>query len=261
VRWFMRSFTGDEKRKAMEKFIAYSGGVESTTMLVLFGHNATPIFADTGWEHAALYAWLDRVQETTGIAISRIRREGETLPEYIERAKYYPSDMARFCTRMFKIEPIDTYLKTRTPCELMIGLNYGEQGRTGNHGLVEGVKYTYPLIDLKLTRDACIEILKDRGLLPKFPSYMQRGGCVGCFFKRKSEYQRMALESPAEADSVAALEETIQDERGEWFSVRRGIKSIRGLIEAERRQMRLGFDDEVEDEGGVPTSCGVFCHR
>jgi hypothetical protein len=242
-------------------FISYSGGVESTTMLVLFGKTATPIFSDTGWEHAALYDWLATVEQKTGTQIERIKRTGETLPEYIERAKYYPSDLSRFCTRMFKIEPIDAYLKSRTPCELMIGLNYGEQNRTGNHGLIDGVKYSYPLIDLKLTREACIEILKAADLLPKFPAYMQRGGCIGCFFKRKSEYKIMAIESPDEADSVAELEETIQDERGEWFSVRRGIKSIRGLIEAERRQMRIDFDDGVDDEGGLPTSCGVFCHR
>jgi hypothetical protein len=245
----------------MDRFISYSGGVESTTMLVLFGAKATPIFSDTGWEHAALYEWLDKVEAKTGTHIERIRRGEETLPQYIERAKYYPSDLSRFCTRMFKIEPIDAYLKSRTPCELMIGLNYDEQNRTGNHGLIDGVKYSYPLIDLKLTREACIEILRENDLLPKFPSYMQRGGCIGCFFKRKSEFQRMALESPDEADSVAELEEMIQDERGEWFSVRRGIKSIRGLIEAERRQRRLEFDDGVEDEGGMPTSCGVFCHR
>ncbi len=229
-------------------------------MLVLFGDKATPIFSDTGWEHAALYSWLAKVEGKTGTRIERIQRPGETLPQYIERAKFYPSDLSRFCTRMFKIEPIDNYLKSRTPCELMIGLNYDEQNRTGNHGLIEGVKYSYPLIDLKLTREACIEILKSKDLLPMFPSYMQRGGCIGCFFKRKSEFQRMALESPDEADSVAELEESIQDERGEWFSVRRGIKSIRGLIEAERRQMRLDFDD-TKDEGGMPTSCGVFCHR
>lgn len=245
----------------MEKFISYSGGIESTTMLVLFGAKATPIFSDTGWEHAALYEWLEKVETKTGVKIERVKRPGETLPQYIERARYYPSELSRFCTRMFKIEPIDAFLKSHTPCKLMIGLNADETGRTGNHGLVEGVQYTYPLIDLGLTREACIAILKEKDLLPKFPSYMQRGGCIGCFFKRKSEFQRMALESPEEADSVAALEEFIQDERGEWFSVRRGIKSIRGLIEAERKQKRMDFGDDTPDEGGIPTSCGVFCHR
>jgi len=242
-------------------FISYSGGVESTTMLALFGHKATPIFSDTGWEHAELYKWLDTVEAITGHHVERIRRAGETLPEYIARAKYYPSHMSRFCTRMFKIEPIDEYLRSRTPCELMIGLNYGEQDRTGNHGLIEGVRYTYPLIDLKLTRESCIKILESKGLLPKFPAYMQRGGCVGCFFKRKSEFKIMAMESPAEADSVAELEEKIQDERGDWYHVHSGIQSIRGLIESERRQMRLTFEEDVEDRGSTPTSCGVFCHR
>lgn len=84
------------------KFIAYSGGVESTTMLVMFGHMATPLFADTGWEHKALYEWLDKVEATTQTKIVRVQRS-ETLPAYIERSKYFPSPMARFCTGCLKL--------------------------------------------------------------------------------------------------------------------------------------------------------------
>lgn len=243
----------------MVKFIAYSGGVESTTMLMMFGHMATPLFADTGWEHKPLYEWLDRVERMTGFKIERVRREGETLPEYIKRSKYYPSMVARFCTRMFKIEPMDDFLKSRVPCELMIGLNYDERNeREGNHGLIEGVTYSYPLIDLQINRASCIAALKARNLLPKFPGYMRRGGCVGCFYKSPKEYYRMAKEAPEEAYSIADLEDDIQDDRTKHYGIRTGIPNMRRFLDNSRAQMEMQLDDDLDL---VTSPCGVFCHR
>ena len=46
----------------MNKFIAFSGGVESSTMCVLFGDNADAIFADTGFEHELIYKRIDLVE-------------------------------------------------------------------------------------------------------------------------------------------------------------------------------------------------------
>ncbi len=241
------------------KFIAYSGGVESTTMLMLFGHMATALFADTGWEHKPLYDWLDKVEAATGCKIVRVQRQNETLPQYIRRSKYYPSPMARFCTRMFKIEPMDDFLRSRVPCELMIGLNYDERNeRTGNHGLVEGVTYSYPLVDLKIDRATCIAALTKRDLLPKFPGYMRRGGCVGCFYKSAKEYYRMAKEAPEEAYSIADLEDDLQDNRAAHYGIRDGIPNMRRFLDNSRAQMEM----ELNDEHDLTTSpCGVFCHR
>ena len=47
----------------MKQFISLSGGVESTTMCVLFGDKADAIFADTGYEHQALYDRIDIVEK------------------------------------------------------------------------------------------------------------------------------------------------------------------------------------------------------
>lgn len=252
--------TNPNKDEKQNCFIAFSGGVESTCMTLMFHKVATPVFTDTGWEHDELYKWIEVVEQRLGVNVIRVKAD-QTLPEYIEKQKFYPSGMQRFCTRMFKIEPMDKFLSDKTPCEIMIGLNADETDRTGNHGLCEGVKYSYPLIDLNISRSTAIALLKEHNLLPKFPAYMKRGGCVGCFWKSKREYALMAIESPAEADSVAKLEESIQDERGKFYSVRDGIPSMRRFIEAERAQMRIDFGPEYDDMGEIPTSCGVFCRR
>lgn len=246
----------------MNRFLSYSGGVESTTMLVLFP-DATPIFADTGWEHEVMYEWLSEVERKTGREIVRVKRDdGLTLPGYIEQQSFAPSPVARFCTRMFKIEPIDAYLSSRVPCDLLIGLNADEADkRTGNHGLIEGVNYAYPLVDLGLTRADCLKILDEHDLRPAFPKYMKRGGCVGCFFKSKREYRYMAVMSPDEADAVAELEDSIQDVRGKRYGIRDGIKCLREFNATARRQTKWEFSGDNDTEGALPMPCGVFCHR
>ena len=47
----------------MKQFISFSGGVESTTMCVLFGSRGDAIFADTGFEHSILYEHIDKVEK------------------------------------------------------------------------------------------------------------------------------------------------------------------------------------------------------
>jgi len=39
----------------IKKFISFSGGVESTTMCLLYGKGATAIWCDTGAEHKEMY--------------------------------------------------------------------------------------------------------------------------------------------------------------------------------------------------------------
>lgn len=245
----------------MQRFIAFSGGVESTAMVAMFHRLATPVFTDTGWEHRQLYEQIEKVEKRFGIEVVRIKRaDGVTLPQYIEQQKFYPSFRARFCTRMFKIEPMDDFLKDKTPCEIMIGLNADEADRrSGNYGLQVGVTYSYPLVELGINRAACIALLKELDILPAFPEYMKRGGCVGCFYKSKREFAAMAKQSPEEADSIADLEEAIQDERGKFYAVRDGIKNMRRFIAAARAQQEFEF--EQSDETVIPEACGVFCRR
>lgn len=258
----------------MRRFISFSGGVESSTLALMYGHVATPIFADTGYEHQELYDRLDRVEEALKIKhgddfeIIRLKRQHETqantLPEYIEENKFYPSFRQRYCTRMFKIEPIDDFLRQFEDegCELMIGLNAEEADqRTGNHGLLPFVEYSYPLVDLGISREHCIKVLQEYGLEPDFPPYMQRGGCVGCFYKSKREYAAMALLAPDEFERVADMEEAIQDERGDFYAIRDGIPNMRRFGEAVRSQQRLFELDEMYPRAMKQTSCGVFCHR
>lgn len=258
----------------MKSFIAFSGGVESSAMCVLYGKNSTPIFTDTGFEHKPMYERIDMMESALGIIhgpdfkIIRLRQKNaestgcRTLPEYIKLRKFYPNPMARFCTRLFKIEPMDDFLKDQGECEVFIGLNFDEADeRVGNLGKCQNVKYRYPLIEDKKTRSDCEKILSNAGLLPQFPPYMSRGGCKGCFFKRKNEYRWMAHLAPGEALEVADLEESIQDQRGNYYHIHQDIPNMRRFIQNCRSEQFLFPEDAQSWVPSSGASCGILCHR
>lgn len=262
----------------MKKFIAFSGGVESTTMALLFGREAQCIFTDTGAEHEEMYARIDQVEGVLKIIhgeqfnILKIKAKDadgtgtDNLTDYILHYGYFPSPMARFCTRVFKIEPMNDFLRNAGECELMIGLNYDEADkREGNLGTIPTIKISYPLVDLMITREKCVAALKEYKLEPRLPVYMRRGGCVYCPFKSKKEYIAMAHLAPSQIEKVAALEEKVHSlarkKNKTFYGVRDGIPSMRGLIEDEKRSLFSASEmyDQQPDEIGTP--CGVFCHR
>ncbi len=254
----------------LKTFISFSGGVESSAMCLIYGNKADAIFADTGFEHKVLYDRIDlmesKVREFHGneFKIIKIKSKHGTLPEYISKQKFYPSFHARFCTRMFKIEPIDDYLKQFEDegVELMIGLNADEiEQRTGNHGNLPFVKYIYPLADNGLTRKNCEDLLNKAGLHPNFPAYMKRGGCVGCFYKSKKEFEAMVHLSPEEFDVVMNLEETIQDKRGEFYKIKKDMPRMKDFKNEVKNQLLMFKPEDIYPTINTETRCGVFCNR
>jgi hypothetical protein len=252
-----------------KSFISFSGGVESSAMAVLFGGKANAIFADTGFEHDVIYDRIEKVEKSVrdfhgnDFTIIKIANENYTLPQYIAKSKFYPSFKQRFCTRLFKIEPIDQYLSQFTDgVELMIGLNSEEQGlRTGNHGNLSFVNYSYPLIENNINRKKCEEILNSLGLHPNFPSYMKRGGCKGCYYKSRKEYEAMIHLSPDEYNEVMELEESIQDERGKFYHIKEDMPSFRIFKEKVKNQTLLFEPMDMYPVINTSTNCGVFCNR
>jgi hypothetical protein len=252
----------------MKRFISFSCGVESSTMCVLFGDKADAIFADTGYEHKVIYDRIELVQNwvrnfhKNNFTIHVVKNKTYiSLPTYIMHCKYYPSFTSRYCTRMFKIEPIDDYLEQYKDegVELMIGLNVEEiNKRTGNYGSKPFIKYSYPLADNRISREGCKIILKKAGLMPQFPVYMQRGGCIGCYYKSKKEYEAMALLNPDEFKIVQNIEENIQDRREDYFSILPGIT----MAQIKRNISNMLFNpDEIYSQVNDVTQCGVFCNR
>jgi 3'-phosphoadenosine 5'-phosphosulfate sulfotransferase (PAPS reductase)/FAD synthetase len=262
----------------MKKFISFSGGVESTTMCILYGKGAKAIWCDTGAEHEEMYARMDIVEDRLKtlhkgdfeiIKIKpNVKYKGEhysTLEGLVLAQKYMPSPMARYCTRQFKIEPIDNFLKEQGDCELMIGFNADEQfTREGNHEMVKSVVYTYPLADDGYDRADCEAILNAHGLHPNFPIYMSRGGCRMCIYKSEKEYKAMYFLNKDEFMEVVEFEQQYQDRRKKVYSIMGSGKTLTQLAaECEREKDFLGekeilnlYQREIRAK-----TCGAFCGR
>ena len=87
---------------------------------------------------------------------------------------------------------------------------------------------------------------------------MQRGGCIGCYYKSRKEYEAMALLNPDEFKVVEDLEESIQDQRQEFFSILPGIK----MREIRANVANMIFKPEdIYPAINNATKCGVFCNR
>lgn len=261
----------------MQEFISVSGGVESSTMCILYGANAKGIWCDTGSEHGKMYDRINLLEREIkkihpNFEIIRIKPnakikgvEVQTLEQYAIETKYMPSGQSRYCTRIFKIEPIDLFLKSQGSCKLMIGFNVDEQfDRTGNFGLQSNVEYIYPLVEDGYTRSDCEEILNQYNLHPNFPVYMLRGGCRMCFFKSEKEYKAMYFLAYDEYLEVMAFEESIQDKRQKFYSIMGNGKSLRQLAtgcEQERAFLVNADWEQLYKSLRKETSCGAFCHR
>lgn len=259
----------------MEKFISFSGGVESTTMCLLYGKGATAIWCDTGAEHNEMYNRIDKVEQylkdfhsgdfnLVRIAGSKTYKKElyTSLEDLIVACKVMPSQQMRFCTNYFKAAPIDKYLKEQGECELMIGFNFDEQGRTGSLEKMQNVKYTYPLIDDGYDRKDCEDILTKNGMHPNFPVYMMRGGCRMCFFKSEKEYKAMYHLNKDEFLEVLLFEESIQDKREKFYSIMGNGKSMRQLMtECQREKLMFKDIETLYKSLKKETSCGAFCHR
>lgn len=260
---------GDEKEEekgdeeVTRNYVAFSGGIDSTALSLLM-EEAQPVFTDTGWEPAEIYQHIARFEDVTGRRVIRLQSKHGTLPGYIERQKFLPNHGARFCTRLFKIEPMNQYLEQNLPATLNIALRADESAdqRVGNLTEMDGLTIAYPLRERGMTRIDVVRVCLEWDLLPRYPAYMARGGCEGCFYKRKSEVQAIRVLQPDVFARLKALEVSVQDERGDFFYMFPNV----GMSLSELEQQPTLFDTaqlyaDAADTGDKGIACGLFCHR
>lgn len=235
----------------MTEYVAFSGGKDSTA-LALFMPDATPVFTDTGAEFPELYAHIDKFEQVTGREVLRLKSEHVSLLDYIRESRFMPGHGARYCTRMFKIEPFESFTES-----FAVALR-ADEDRVGN----TSEKVTYPLREMGIGLMGVLKICAEKDLLPRYPVYMARGGCINCFYKRKSEVYAMNEFVPEVLDELQELEEYVQDERGRFaYMFPNTGMSIKDL----RRQMTMFSPEEVykdaSDTSDYGVNCGLFCNR
>ncbi len=199
-----------------------SGGKDSTALMLACREAEIPfvaVFADTGWEAAQTYAYLDLLRKEIG-PIETVRPARDMVASIRHRAGF-PARMQRWCTRELKIEPLRAFHdahEERTGRETVcaMGVRAEESAARALMAVFEdepagsrgwGGFMWRPL--LTWTIDDVIDIHKRHGV-PMNPLYhlgFDRVGCFPCIFARKEEIRRLDEVAPERVKEIALLEE------------------------------------------------------
>ena len=200
--------------------ISWGCGVQSTTLAVMSALGYLPkvdavITSDTQWEsnrtyeHRDFYTrWLTAhgipVYITTG---GNIRQLGAEEHIHIPFWTQDGGPLHRQCTYNFKIQPIRRLIRTvfdlpNIPApgtvEQWIGFSLDEWQRM-KPSRVKFIKNTWPLIDKRMSRNDCIDLLQSHGLPVPIKS-----ACLGCPYRQPTEWLAM---NNAELSDVISFDE------------------------------------------------------
>jgi hypothetical protein len=262
--------------------MSFGGGVQSTAMLVLAAKGEidfpVALFANVGddSEHPAALEYIRNhsrpYAEKHGIEFVELRRHKkdgseETIIGRIRdgsksigipvRMNGSGAPGTRQCTQDFKIKVVAKELKRRgatndDPATIALGISTDEFQRMRTSSGIPYELLSYPLIDLRLSRDDCKKITEDAGLPPA-----PKSSCWFCPFHRVAEWDRMRKDEPVLFSKSIDLERFVNERQSAlgkdpvWFSSRR-----RPLDQAfpEIDQLSL-FDDD-----GATCDIGGYCH-
>lgn len=218
------------------RVLSLGAGVQSSTLLLLAARQQIPtfdlaIFADTGWEPAAVYAHLrrlERIAADAGITLVRVAK-GHIRHDALDPAHRFASmplftlspdgkrGMARRqCTSEYKIKNLKREVRdrlgyphpNRVPdgvyAQMAIGISVDEIGRVRDPD-VRYMRHDYPLLDLGWSRADCVSFLEINGL-----GGTPRSACLGCPFHDDNFWFQLKTTSPGEWADVVAFDKAIR---------------------------------------------------
>jgi hypothetical protein len=206
------------------RIISLGAGVQSTTLALMAMHGEfgpqpdCAIFADTQWEPRAVYAHLDWLGQTLPFPVHRVTqgnlREAVTSGGFSSVPFYTQTGLGpRQCTYQYKLRPIHRKVREllggKTPkggAEMWIGISSDEMIRMKD----SRVKYMvnrWPLVERRISRNDCLRWLERQGY-----SIPHRSACLGCPFKRDSEWRALRDGPRDEWDATVEADELIRSE-------------------------------------------------
>ena len=273
-------------------YLSLGAGVQSSALFVMttLGLYGCPradiaIFADTQDEPAYVYDQIARLKawslENGGPCIDTVTaghlsadvigRHNGTRPRFAAVPAFTRGDdgratiLRRQCTREYKIAPIEKHVRTmfgliprqrakgKVSATALIGISLDEASRM-KPSRTAWITNRYPLIDARMKRKDCLEVIKAVGLPePK------KSACVFCPFHDDAYWLWMKTEHPLEFERAARVDEQIRDmsRSGDARPVflHRSLQPLRGIDFAERRRLPLFESDQFQNE--CEGMCGV----
>ncbi len=278
-------------------------GVQSSTVLLMSLDGELPpidaaIFADTGWEPAAVYRqmdWLQEKAEAAGVRVYRVssgdirgdsmryqanhhddatrqlqrgttedgRARWGAMPMFTLSPEGKRGMIRRQCTAEYKIQPIERCIRREilglkprqhAPRHEVIrqwfGISHDELQRMKISQL-KFIRNYYPLIEHRITRQQCLQWLKDHG-----HHAAPRSACIGCPFHSDHEWLEMKRDRPDEWADAVGFDRAIRNcggMRGQVFLHRscRPLEEVALRGEDDSQLVLAGFDDECSGICGV----------
>jgi hypothetical protein len=216
---------------AVLRVLSLGAGVQSTTLALMAAHQEAPfpdvaIFADTGWEPAAVYRHLDWLETVLPFPVRRVAqgniRDGlrdrrnttggrfAAIPWHTVNPDGTEGMGRRQCSSEYKLTPIMHAIRAELgkpghahipagAVEVMLGISLDEAHRMRSAKQRYMVNL-YPLIDARMRRHDCLLWLKRHG----YPQPM-KSACIGCPFHDNAYWRDMRDNRPDEwADAIAA---------------------------------------------------------
>ncbi len=260
----------------MIRVFSYGGGVQSTAALVLAAQGKINykmfLFCNTGddsenpdtlvyvHEIAIPFAWkhgleLEQLQQTRfGVPETLyqcLTRSGSASIGIPVRMSGNGAPGNRACTKDFKIMVIARWLRQHgatkaDPATVALGISLDEFQRMRTDSGIAYEKLAYPLIDLRLDRQQCTNIIRDAGL-PIPP----KSACWFCPFHSLRTWQEMRQNQPLLFWNACDLETMLNERRTAlgkdpvWFT--RKLKPLE-QVTTELAQESL-FEDDMCESG------------
>jgi len=210
----------------MPTVISYGGGIQSTALVVLAMRERWPI------DEIVHVDLLDAESPATREYVARFRewlcREYGRDITVIERNMYRDmldnpgftpvpwriadgsAMLSRQCTRQYKVAPLTRYVYGRYPGErigLMLGISVDEYHRMRDSSAAR-IDHVYPLVDRRLTRWQCREIVERAGLAVPWKS-----SCWFCPYRSSVSQWALVQRYPDLLGMARELEDRINTER------------------------------------------------
>lgn len=278
-----------ESGKPMLRVLSLGAGVQSTTLALMAAREAIgpmpdcAIFADTGAEPAEVYAHLNRLMGLLPFPVHIVSAGSNLLLEVLaatrkDSGRSVGSDarppffvknedgsrgiLRRQCTVAYKIEPIQAKVRAllglkfrqrwpKTPVvEQWVGISRDEVTRM-KPSRIPAIQMRWPLIELGMTRRACIEWLEAHGYAEP-----PKSACTFCPYHSDAWWRHLRDTDAAGWSDAIAVDRAI---RGGFGNLNGELYLHDSLIpleavdlstDAERGQPNL-FENECEGMCGV----------
>jgi len=210
----------------MVTVISYGGGIQSTALVVLLlleGWDIDDVVhvdlmdAESPATREYVRYFRDWLQREHGRDITIIERN--MYQDMLARPEFTPVPwhgkcerfmLSRQCTRQYKVAPLQRYLYDRYPGEcirLMLGISVDEYHRMRDSSAAR-IEHVYPLVDARLTRWQCRDIIERAGLA--VPS---KSSCWFCPYRSSASQWALVRRYPYLRAMARALEDRINTER------------------------------------------------